>query len=79
VILAPTLYLIVADTLAIAAGTWSISPAQTLGIHLPGGLPLEEAVFFLVTNALIGFGVTLALAEESRIRLEQWLPAYVIR
>ena len=42
---------------------------QTLGIHLPGGLPIEEAVFFLVTNTLIGFGVTLALASESRSRL----------
>lgn len=78
-ILAPTLYLIAADTLAIAAGTWVISPDKTLGVHLPGGLPLEEAVFFLVTNTLIGFGVTLALAEESRARLERWLPAYVTR
>lgn len=43
------------------------------------GLPLEEAIFFLVTNVLIGFGVTLALAEESRIRLERWLPTSVVR
>ncbi len=68
-ILVPTLFLSAADTLAISAGTWSISPQQTLGLHLPGGLPVEEALFFLVTNILIGFGATLALAEESRTRL----------
>lgn len=71
-ILVPTLYLIVADTLAIDAGTWVISPEQTTGIHLPGGLPIEEAIFFLVTNTLIGFGVTLALASESASRLARF-------
>jgi lycopene cyclase domain-containing protein len=68
-VLVPTLYLALADTLAIAEGIWIISPAQTLGVHLPGGLPVEEALFFLVTNTLIGFGMTLALAEESWQRL----------
>lgn len=71
-ILVPFLFLSAADTLAISAGTWSISPEQTLGIYLFGGLPLEEALFFLVTNVLIGFGATLALAEESRTRLD-WM------
>lgn len=68
-VLVPTLYLALADTLAIAEGIWIISPTQTLGVHLPGGLPVEEALFFLVTNILIGFGMTLALAEESWQRL----------
>lgn len=70
-ILVPTAYLALADTLAIAQGIWIISPVQTLGVHLPGGLPVEEALFFLVTNILIGFGITLTLAEESRQRLLQ--------
>jgi lycopene cyclase domain-containing protein len=68
-ILVPTIYLSAADSLAIQSGTWTISPAQTLGIHFPGGLPLEEFTFFLVTNVLIVFGMTLMLASESRRRL----------
>lgn len=65
----PTLFLALADTLAIQIGIWTISPQQTTGIHLPGGLPLEEFLFFLVTNVLVGFGVTLALAQESKGRV----------
>jgi len=68
-ILIPTVYLSAADSLAIRSGTWTISPAQTLGIHFLGGLPLEEFTFFLVTNVLIVFGMTLMLARESRRRL----------
>jgi lycopene cyclase domain-containing protein len=68
-VLVPTVYLWLADTLAIRLGIWTISPRQTLELCLPGGLPLEEATFFLMTNVLIGFGITLALAEESKMRL----------
>jgi lycopene beta-cyclase len=68
-VLIPTLYLSAADSLAIQSGTWTISPTKTLGIHFPGGLPLEEFTFFLVTNVLIVFGMTLMLARESRRRL----------
>ena len=49
------------------SGTWTIDPGQTTGIKL-GPLPLEEMVFFLMTNLLIGFGVTLMLSEESKNR-----------
>jgi lycopene cyclase domain-containing protein len=65
----PTIFLALADTLAIQIGIWSISPEQTTGFHLPGGLPLEEFLFFLVTNVLVGFGVTLFLAQESGARV----------
>jgi lycopene cyclase domain-containing protein len=68
-ILIPTIYLGMADALAIRSGTWTISPTQTLGIFLPGSLPLEEFTFFLVTNVMIVFGITLMLARESRRRL----------
>lgn len=70
IILVPTVFLWIADTLAIRIGIWTIGAEQSLGLYLPGGLPLEEALFFLVTNMLIGFGITLALAEESRDRLQ---------
>jgi lycopene cyclase domain-containing protein len=65
----PTLYLSLADTFAIRAGTWTIDPVQTTGLHFTGGLPVEEFVFFLVTNLLISFGTTLVLARESQTRV----------
>jgi lycopene cyclase domain-containing protein len=37
------------ELLAIALGHWSYDPAQLLDIVLPGGLPLDEVLFFLVT------------------------------
>jgi lycopene cyclase domain-containing protein len=36
------------DLAAIAAGHWRFDPAQTTGILLPGGLPLDELLFFIV-------------------------------
>lgn len=36
------------DLYAIAQGHWTFDPDQVVGIALPGGLPLEEALFFLV-------------------------------
>jgi len=69
-VLVPTVYLSVADTLAIGFGTWTINPQKTLGILFPGGLPLEEAIFFLMTNILIVFGITLILEPASKARLQ---------
>ena len=63
-----TLYLSLADSLAIYSGTWTISPAQSTRIFI-GSLPIEEAIFFLMTNILIGFGLTLLLANESTKRV----------
>lgn len=36
------------DLYAIARGHWDFDYAQTLGLVLPGGLPVEELLFFLV-------------------------------
>ena len=33
---------------AIAPGHWTYDAAQTLGVRLPGGIPVEEVLFFLV-------------------------------
>jgi hypothetical protein len=57
------------DSIAIHSGTWTINPAQTTGIMLPGGVPIEEGIFFLLTNMLIVQGVLLATAPESWNRL----------
>jgi len=56
----PTLYLWVADAVAIRAQIWTISPEHTVGISTLG-LPIEEASFFLFTNLLVVQGVLLLL------------------
>ncbi len=66
-LLPPTVYLCLVDALAISAGTWTIAPDQSTNI-LVGTLPLEEAVFFFVTNLLIVLGTILVLAKESQAR-----------
>jgi lycopene cyclase domain-containing protein len=60
-------YLSATDTLAIVSGTWSINPALSTGI-LIGALPMEEALFFLVTALIIACGLTLFLSEVSTQR-----------
>ncbi|MEJ2710155.1 MAG: lycopene cyclase domain-containing protein [Anaerolineales bacterium] len=69
-LLTPTVFLAAADSLAILSGTWTIAPHQSLNYLIAGILPLEEFVFFLVTNTLVVFGMTLALSCESRSRLQ---------
>ncbi len=61
-------YLSLVDAIAIGGGTWTINPDDTLGLLLGGVLPLEEFVFFVVTNTLIVFGMVLVLARESHAR-----------
>jgi lycopene beta-cyclase len=63
-LLPPFLYLSAADFLAIGSGTWTIDPAQTTGILLRGVLPIEEVIFFLLTNVLIVFGMVLMLGLD---------------
>jgi lycopene cyclase domain-containing protein len=61
------LFLSVADSIAISATTWTISPAQSLGIFY-GRLPLEEGLFFFITVTLATFGLMLMQAQESQGR-----------
>jgi lycopene cyclase domain-containing protein len=70
-LLVPGMYLSLADIVALRATTWSISPSQTTGILFFGILPLEEVVFFFITNILITFGITLLLANVSQERFAQ--------
>lgn len=72
-ILTATAYLALADTVAIDAGTWTIDPAQSLPMLIGGVLPVEELVFFAITNILLVMGVTLMLATESHQRAAEWL------
>ena len=45
------------DLAAIAAGHWTFDPGQTTGVLFPGGLPLDEVLFFAVVPicAILGF------------------------
>eukprot|EP01062_Namystynia_karyoxenos_P046348 TRINITY_DN34691_c0_g1_i3.p1 TRINITY_DN34691_c0_g1~~TRINITY_DN34691_c0_g1_i3.p1 ORF type:complete len:1239 (+),score=248.19 TRINITY_DN34691_c0_g1_i3:604-4320(+) len=63
-----TLHLSIADRWAIQNGIWDLSTRWTLP-ELIDGLPTEEIVFFAMTNALCGCGLTLAMtcsAEAAR-------------
>lgn len=70
-ILIPGTYLSLMDILALRETTWSISPLQTTGILFFGTLPLEEVVFFFITNVMIIFGMTLLLADVSQERFAE--------
>lgn len=73
-----TLYLSLADALAIGSGTWTIDPAQSLQLYLGGVLPLEEFIFFLMTNILLVLGVVLVLSPESQNRVNPQLPTRIL-
>lgn len=70
------LYLSATDSIAIAAGIWTIDPTQSTGVFI-GALPVEEAVFFLITVVLINFGMTLSLAYVSQKRLIDSIGKYI--
>ena len=54
----PTLYLWAVDRVAIGLGIWTIADDTATGVEL-FGLPVEEAVFFLVTCTLVVYGLIL--------------------
>lgn len=73
-----TLYLSAADALAISGGIWTINPEKSVHWLIGGILPVEEFLFFLLTNTLVTFGITLVLAQASHERfgeIRRWLKA----
>jgi lycopene cyclase domain-containing protein len=73
---APTAYLWIADRIAIGAGTWTLSPDLTLPVR-PLGLPVEEALFFLLTNLVLVNGLILATDPPMWARLhDRLLPLF---
>jgi lycopene cyclase domain-containing protein len=63
--LAVTIWLVAADHLAVDAGIWQFGPGLHLGISL-AAVPVEEAVFFLVTNLLVAMGLALLAPGDAR-------------
>ena len=68
----PTLYLWIVDTFALRRGTWVIEPGTKFGLHVWDGLEIEEAVFFMVTNVLIVFGL---IAFDNALAVLQTFPS----
>lgn len=73
IIIALTSYLSFVDALAISADIWTIAQNTSTGILLGGILPIEEILFFLVTNVLIVFGLTLIVNQKSTLRVRSYL------
>lgn len=60
--LVPTLYLWVADRIALGLGIWALSDQYTTGLAVPLlALPIEEALFFLLTSLFVVQGLVLYL------------------
>jgi len=54
-----TVYLWAADWAAIRLGIWHITDATRTGLDLGPGLPVEEALFFLLTTLLVAQGLVM--------------------
>ncbi len=52
-VLAPTVYLWASDVYALRRGTWHINEATSLNIFPIPDLPVEEMLFFFVTNLIL--------------------------
>jgi lycopene cyclase domain-containing protein len=63
----PSLYLWIVDRIATADGVWTVAAETSTGVHLHG-LPVEEAVFFLVVSALVVNGLVLFEWALLRVR-----------
>jgi lycopene cyclase domain-containing protein len=55
---------------AVAAGHWEYSDTRTLGVRLPGGMPPEEVLFFLVVP------IASVLALEAVRKVTGWDAGY---
>jgi len=70
----PTLYLWAVDGLGLHLRLWQLSGTRTTGLHLLG-LPLEEALFFLLATVLIAGGLLLGTDQTTLTRLRSRLPS----
>ncbi len=76
-IIPPTIYLWVLDWVALSETTWTIDPLQTTGLKV-GVIPIEEMLFFFMTNLIIVFGVTLMFSQPSQERARDWVEKWKI-
>ncbi len=67
-VLIATFYLAACDAFALGHGIWRVDPRRVLGVHF-GPLPLEEALFYFVTNVMAAQGFVMLtgyLRERAR-------------
>lgn len=64
-----TLYLSAVDGIAISNGIWTIHADRILGIHF-GAVPLEEIVFFALTNILVAQSTIMFVARRSPLAVD---------
>ncbi|KAJ3250281.1 hypothetical protein HK104_007477, partial [Borealophlyctis nickersoniae] len=69
-VLVPTAYLWWVDHVALAAGVWRIDEGTSTGWMVTRFLPVEEAVFFLVTNCMVVFGTCAAYRTFAVVRIQ---------
>lgn len=58
-----TAYFSLADSISIGNGIWSFDPEQTIGTKV-GNVPLEEILFFFMTNLLVTEAMVLFLNQS---------------
>ncbi|MGH2447176.1 MAG: lycopene cyclase domain-containing protein [Chloroflexota bacterium] len=63
-----TAYLSLADGVAIALGIWTLHANRIIGLRIVDG-PVEEIIFFLVTNAMVVQSAILVFAWRQGRRL----------
>ena len=66
------LYFGAADAIGIASGVWRIGNATTIGVRLFGVLPVEEALFFLLTTFMVAQTTMLFLWRFGDVPGEPW-------
>ena len=59
-------YLTARDKVALDGGTWAIDEKTSTGLKI-GGVPIEEAIFFLLTSWVSAQGVILFVDERSYV------------
>ncbi|MDK3156721.1 lycopene cyclase domain-containing protein [Kamptonema cortianum] len=59
-------YYTIVDFVAVHSGVWYFDPAQNLGIHFLGVLPLEEILFFYITALLVSQSFVMFLPDRLR-------------
>jgi lycopene cyclase domain-containing protein len=65
-------YFALADAVGIATGVWQIEARATVGVRLVGVLPLEEALFFVLTTLMVAQTTVLFLWRFGDLRGEPW-------
>jgi lycopene cyclase domain-containing protein len=61
------------DAVAIAAHVWTYNPRFITGVHLPGRIPIEELLFFLVIPlcGLLTYSAVTAMLDRIKRRTRQ--------